>query len=225
MTQTNPPPDKGKDTRIKAWDRALWLKVLRNEKLPTANSVERHLSVLFQSIVKKKTNRLKIDSLGNGYWEHINDEDLAKWRVAMCAWGLGKKEVLPWFEDIEKIVLRTGIRIFTLYPDGPLPKIFTEGSQKRKDWLIKICDTLGKHQAWEKLGFKDLTPEQRFEQLKDIDYETLLNYGDELVRWKMAMLELQWKNKQVPRVARWLTRRGTIPPSKIQEWLQAWSTE
>lgn len=221
--------NKSKDTIpkpiAKAWDRKLWLAVQRSMHRPTVQTTEDEMSILFYAILKRKDANIKRTFNCDAVWINIDNTELTKWRIGMAAWGWGSEETIPWSDEIGSIVLRTGIRIFALKPDGPLPRVFIQGANTRKTHLLSILSKFDKDPAWIKLGFDKLNTEHRIEQLKHVNYDDLLRYGEGPLRWKMAAEELTWKNQQVNRVARWLTKRGTIPPSLIQAWLNAWNTE
>jgi len=206
----------------KAWPASLWIELQKNIVKPNIKDGLYELNFLFNAVLKKKTNNIVIGKHGEGYWTNIDDKDLTSWKLTMSFWGWGGKTVILLNKEVEDLMLRNSIRLFSSNPDGAIPKVMTYGAQKRKKWLHKQLKIRQNHPHWVKINMLKSDEKERYDALSKLSLEERSRLGVDLKQWYSVYNELAWKEKAAQRIQEWLLLKRKIPLSVTNKWLEIW---
>lgn len=221
----SPPSKKVVERGPLAWTSSFWITLQKEFHRPNVPDALMEVDYLFRAMTRKKNNIVRVEKGGAAYWDTIDANDLARWKLGMTVWGWGDKNALVWNDDFDRDLLRSSIRLYALHQDGPITRAMTKGAMRRRAMLDKLLEKGMTAPRWRMLKMEETTLKERIAYLEGLSHDEMHRLGPEIRGMFNAYREMMWKHKASGRVYRWLLRKGTVSLASVSDWLQAWQYE
>lgn len=210
---------KSKEVKKLAWSSKDWIYLARITPNATRERVKNIMLEFQRAVLPKTEARIRLGLNGEGIWENITDDEYKIIENARIIWGL-KKDKLPWSREHEILALRIALRLWKYKSDSLIITLISNSTNSRKKWLLAQLKELNQHKVWSKLTF-NLNPATILDDTSHLG----LNQAELSVikRWKPILEELDWKQKQITAIDKWLIKNPHIATIVGNKWKDAWT--